>query len=50
LSIPAAQIRWLFFDLRNTLVDEEAATAARLQQIVACFERHGHMRINAAPV
>jgi HAD superfamily hydrolase (TIGR01549 family) len=41
LSAPFAEIRWLFFDLGNTLVDEQAPTAARLRQIVARFEQHG---------
>jgi HAD superfamily hydrolase (TIGR01549 family) len=41
LSLPAAQIRWLFFDLGNTLVDETAATEARLREVAFCFERHG---------
>jgi HAD superfamily hydrolase (TIGR01549 family) len=41
LNFPAAQIRCLFFDLGNTLVDEAAATQARLQQVACCFERHG---------
>jgi HAD superfamily hydrolase (TIGR01549 family) len=34
-------MRWLFFDLGNTLINEEAATEARLRQMVDCFERHG---------
>jgi HAD superfamily hydrolase (TIGR01549 family) len=41
LSLPAAQIRWLFFDLGNTLVDETAATETRLREVTCCFERHG---------
>jgi FMN phosphatase YigB (HAD superfamily) len=41
LSFPSTQIRWLFFDLGNTLVDEQAATEVRLQQIAACFKQHG---------
>jgi len=41
LSFPAAQIRWLFFDVGNTLVSEEAATEVRLRQTVGCLERHG---------
>ena len=41
MSLPAAQIRWLFFDLGNTLVDETAATEARLREVAFCFERHG---------
>jgi len=44
LSLPTAQIRWLFFDLGNTLVDETAATETRLQEVAACFERHGKRR------
>jgi HAD superfamily hydrolase (TIGR01549 family) len=35
------RVRWLFFDLGNTLINEEAATEARLRQMVGCFERHG---------
>jgi HAD superfamily hydrolase (TIGR01549 family) len=41
LSLQAAQIRWLFFDLGNTLVSEETAAEARLRQVVGCLERHG---------
>jgi HAD superfamily hydrolase (TIGR01549 family) len=41
LSFQAAQIRWLFFDLGNTLVSEETATEARLRQVSDCFERYG---------
>jgi FMN phosphatase YigB (HAD superfamily) len=41
LSLPTAQICWLFFDLGNTLVDERAATEARLREVASCFERHG---------
>jgi HAD superfamily hydrolase (TIGR01549 family) len=41
LSLQAALIRWLFFDLGNTLVSEEAATEARVRQVAGCFERHG---------
>jgi FMN phosphatase YigB (HAD superfamily) len=33
--------RWLFFDLGNTLISEEAATEARIQQLVDSFERYG---------
>jgi hypothetical protein len=50
LSFPSALASRLFFDLGNTLVNEQVPTAARLQQIVAYFERHGHTRINAAQV
>ena len=31
----------LFFDVGNTLFNEEAATEARLQQLAGCLERHG---------
>jgi HAD superfamily hydrolase (TIGR01549 family) len=41
LSLPTAQIRWLFFDLGNTLINEEPATEVRLRQAVSCFQRHG---------
>jgi len=41
LSFQTAQIRWLFFDLGNTLINEEAAIEVRLRQVVGCFERHG---------
>jgi HAD superfamily hydrolase (TIGR01549 family) len=37
----AAEVRWLFFDLGNTLISEEAATEARLRQVAGCFRRHG---------
>jgi len=33
--------RWLFFDLGNTLISEEAATEARIQQLVNSFKRYG---------
>ena len=33
--------RWLFFDLGNTLMTEEAATEAHIQQLVDSFERCG---------
>jgi HAD superfamily hydrolase (TIGR01549 family) len=33
--------RWLFFDLGNTLISEEAATESRIQQLVNSFERYG---------
>jgi HAD superfamily hydrolase (TIGR01509 family) len=33
--------RWLFFDLGNTLVSEEAATACRIQQLVQALARYG---------
>ena len=35
------RVRWLFFDVGNTLFNEEAATEARLRQLVGCLERHG---------
>jgi HAD superfamily hydrolase (TIGR01549 family) len=33
--------RWLFFDLGNTLISEEAATEHRIQQLVSSLERSG---------
>jgi FMN phosphatase YigB (HAD superfamily) len=33
--------RWLFFDVGNTLFNEEAATEARLRQLVGFLECHG---------
>ena len=33
--------RWLFFDLGNTLISEEAATESRIQQLVNSFGRYG---------
>jgi hypothetical protein len=33
--------RWLFFDLGNTLISEEAATERRIQQLVSSLERCG---------
>jgi FMN phosphatase YigB (HAD superfamily) len=33
--------RWLFFDLGNTLISEEAATECRLQQLVGSLKRYG---------
>jgi len=33
--------RWLFFDLGNTLISEEAAAESRIQQLVNSFERYG---------
>jgi hypothetical protein len=41
LRFPAAQIRWLFFDLGNIIVDDGPATEAPLQQVVWCFKRYG---------
>jgi len=34
------RVRWLFFDVGNTLVSEDAAIEVRLRQTVDCFERH----------
>ena len=36
--------RWLFFDLGNTLISEETATARRIQQLVSSLERYGGRR------
>jgi len=33
--------RWLFFDMGNTLISEEASTAYRIRQFVEAFGRHG---------
>jgi HAD superfamily hydrolase (TIGR01549 family) len=33
--------RWLFFDLGNTLISEEAATQCRIQQLVGSLKRYG---------
>jgi len=33
LNLAAAQIRWLFFDLGNTLINEEAPTERRMEQL-----------------
>jgi HAD superfamily hydrolase (TIGR01549 family) len=33
--------RWLFFDLGNTLISEEAATECRIQQLVSSLKRYG---------
>src|SRR6516165_8252177 len=33
--------RWLFFDLGNTLISEEAAWESRIQQLVRSLERYG---------
>jgi HAD superfamily hydrolase (TIGR01549 family) len=41
LSLLAAQVRWLFFDLGNTLVDEGAATEFRIRHLADRFARHG---------
>ena len=34
-------VRWLFFDLGNTLISEEAATDCRIRQLGNSFEQHG---------
>ena len=34
-------VRWLFFDLGNTLISEQAAVDRRVRQIVSSFERYG---------
>jgi FMN phosphatase YigB (HAD superfamily) len=34
-------VRWLFFDLGYTLVDEEAAHEGRLQRLVEGLAHHG---------
>jgi HAD superfamily hydrolase (TIGR01549 family) len=41
LSFLAAGVRWLFFDLGNTLISEDAATEFRIGQLVNCLESHG---------
>jgi hypothetical protein len=41
LNLAAAQIRWLFFDLGNTLISEAAATERRMEQLADCFARQG---------
>jgi FMN phosphatase YigB (HAD superfamily) len=33
--------RWLFFDLGNTLISEEAAAESRIQQLVGSLKRYG---------
>jgi FMN phosphatase YigB (HAD superfamily) len=33
--------RWLFFDMGNTLISEEASTAYRVERFVEAFSRHG---------
>jgi HAD superfamily hydrolase (TIGR01549 family) len=39
---PAMQnVRWLFFDLGNTLISEEIAWECRIQQLVSLLERFG---------
>jgi FMN phosphatase YigB (HAD superfamily) len=37
-------LRWLFFDLGNTLIDEGQAWEARLRLLVEALERHGRRR------
>ena len=39
MSFPAAEVRWLFFDLGNTLVDEGAAWESRMGRLAGCLER-----------
>jgi HAD superfamily hydrolase (TIGR01549 family) len=39
LSFLAGQIRWLFFDLGNTLISNEAPTERRIEQLADSFER-----------
>jgi HAD superfamily hydrolase (TIGR01549 family) len=41
LNLRAEQIRWLFFDLGNTLISEESATERRMEQLAGSFERQG---------
>jgi 8-oxo-dGTP diphosphatase/putative hydrolase of the HAD superfamily len=36
--------RWLFFDLGNTLIDEEPAIEHRIQQLVNSLQRYGRRR------
>jgi HAD superfamily hydrolase (TIGR01549 family) len=38
-------VRWLFFDLGNTLISEKAAVDSRVHQMVSSFERYG-MRVS----
>jgi hypothetical protein len=33
--------RWLFFDLGNTLISEEAATVCRIRRLVDALARYG---------
>jgi FMN phosphatase YigB (HAD superfamily) len=33
--------RWLFFDMGNTLISEEASTAYRVERFAEAFSRHG---------
>jgi hypothetical protein len=33
--------RWLFFDMGNTLISEEASTTYRIERFVDAFSRHG---------
>jgi HAD superfamily hydrolase (TIGR01549 family) len=34
-------VRWLFFDLGNTLISEEAAVDCRIRRMIRSFEQHG---------
>ena len=45
-SISAAllAVRWLFFDLGNTLVSEEAAAECRIKRMADALKRHGMSR------
>jgi HAD superfamily hydrolase (TIGR01549 family) len=38
---PLRGARWLFFDMGNTLISEEASTACRIQRIAQAFGRYG---------
>jgi hypothetical protein len=38
------EAHWLFFDLGNTLVSEDAATECRIQRLVEALFRHGRRR------
>jgi HAD superfamily hydrolase (TIGR01549 family) len=35
------EVRWLFFDVGNTLINEEAAIEHRIRQLIATLERYG---------
>jgi HAD superfamily hydrolase (TIGR01549 family) len=37
----AQDVRWLFFDMGNTLISEEASTACRIQRFADAFARYG---------
>jgi FMN phosphatase YigB (HAD superfamily) len=41
MSIDMRDARWLFFDMGNTLISEEASTAYRVERFVKAFSRHG---------